>query len=85
MNKVSKVIKCTVIVILCFFFQPTQYGRGRGSWARGSWNPRGRGRGGVQAGGSMMLDNRPKTVQVKGFELQELEDIKTHFMVSDYR
>ena len=59
------------------------YSRGRG-WAggRGGWNPRGRGRGGVLgAQGRMTLDNRPKTLEVKGFELGELEEVKAHFQV----
>ncbi|XP_059151485.1 RNA-binding protein 26-like [Physella acuta] len=57
------------------------YGRGRGwSGGRGAWIPRGRGRGLVQFGGRTHLDNRPKTVEVKGFDLAELEEIKAHFL-----
>ncbi|XP_025086750.1 RNA-binding protein 26-like [Pomacea canaliculata] len=49
-------------------------GRGRGSspWMRG----RGRGRGRT---GSMTLDNRPKTLEVRGFDLEEVEEVKAHF------
>lgn len=60
------------------------YGRGRGwSGGRGAWVPRGRGRGLVQFGGRTHLDNRPKTVEVKGFDLSELEEIKAHFLVKN--
>lgn len=54
-------------------------GRGRGSspWMRG----RGRGRGRT---GSMTLDNRPKTLEVRGFDLEEVEEVKAHFSVSFY-
>ncbi|KAK3789004.1 hypothetical protein RRG08_039612 [Elysia crispata] len=65
----------------------TPYGRGGQSWSTGGrggygWASRGRGRGWVGAaafGGRTTLDNRPKTVEVKGFELPELDEIKAHF------
>ena len=66
------------------------YGRGGQSWSAGGrggygWTPRGRGRGwvgGAAFGGRTTLDNRPKTVEVKGFELPELDEIRAHFQVS---
>lgn len=58
-------------------------GRGRGlARGRGSvpwWQ--GRGRGGVAAGGSMSLDKRPKSLEVRGFQLEDLEEVKAHFAV----
>ncbi|CAG5120837.1 unnamed protein product, partial [Candidula unifasciata] len=56
------------------------YGRGRG-WpgARaGGWTQRGRGHM-PQLLSRTHLDNRPKTIEVKGFDLPELEEIKQHF------
>lgn len=62
------------------------YSRGGQSWAssgRGGygWAARGRGRGWAGAGfaGRTTLDNRPKTVEVKGFDLSELDEIRAHF------
>ncbi|RUS89195.1 hypothetical protein EGW08_003074 [Elysia chlorotica] len=63
------------------------YGRGGQSWSTGGrggygWAPRGRGRGWAGAaafGGRTTLDNRPKTVKVKGFDLPELDEIRAHF------
>ncbi|CAL1536860.1 unnamed protein product [Lymnaea stagnalis] len=59
---------------------PQTYGRGRG-WAggRGGWVPRGRGRNMMPVIGRTHLDNRPKTVEVKGFDLSELDEIRAHF------
>ncbi|XP_005101070.1 RNA-binding protein 26 [Aplysia californica] len=59
---------------------PAPYGRGRG-WAggRGGWGVRGRGRGVGPVVGRTYLDNRPKTLEVKGFELHELEEVTAHF------
>ncbi|ESO99958.1 hypothetical protein LOTGIDRAFT_230885 [Lottia gigantea] len=61
-------------------------GRGRGARGRGSMRARGvRGRGGYSAfgrgrgGGSMTLDNRPKVIEVRNFDLEEKEEIKNHF------
>ena len=60
------------------------YGRGRG-WGggRGAWRGA-RGRGGAPMVGRTHLDNRPKTLEVKGFELHELEEVKAHFQVRLY-
>ncbi|KAH9507852.1 hypothetical protein Btru_053068 [Bulinus truncatus] len=55
---------------------PVPFGRGRG-WSSGRGGGmvhRGRGRGHTH------LDNRPKTVEVKGFDLSELDEIKAHFL-----
>uniref|UniRef100_A0A2C9JNN9 RRM domain-containing protein n=1 Tax=Biomphalaria glabrata TaxID=6526 RepID=A0A2C9JNN9_BIOGL len=55
---------------------PVAFGRGRG-WSTGrggSMMHRGRGR------GHTYLDNRPKTVEVKGFDLSELDEIKSYFL-----
>ncbi|GFR89995.1 RNA-binding protein 26 [Elysia marginata] len=63
------------------------YNRGGQSWSSGGrggfgWASRGRGRGWAGAGaftGRTTLDNRPKTVEVKGFDLPELDEIRAHF------
>ncbi|GFN87441.1 RNA-binding protein 26 [Plakobranchus ocellatus] len=63
------------------------YGRGSQSWSsvgRGGygWTPHGHSRGWAAVatfGGRTMLDNRPKTVEVKGFDVSELDEIRVHF------